>query len=206
MSFIRHSAPTVYLDGTQLPVKDVSLSWSDASYTNAAYPMSIGSDWTGTMTTASTTQSITIDISSFQNSMTQVASAAAKLGAQIRPANQQMLNGMTTPLSAVLGEAPDNFNKYVNGSDLLEEFILFLGTEGVRQGDLMNLPIELFIKWLIIRACEEDQVEPDVVLALPAPTPQPRCLGCQRFMPKVVQLPLHDGQCADWYFARKQAA
>lgn len=97
---------------------------------------------------------------------------------------------------------PREFNKYVNGSDLLEEFIAFLGTEGVRQGDVMALPLELFIKWLIIRACEQDQEEPPVVLELPARKSQPRCLGCQRFMRNDTTLPLHGAQCADRHFAR----
>lgn len=98
--------------------------------------------------------------------------------------------------------APRQFNRYVNGSDLLEEFIAFLGTEGVRQGEVMELPLELFIKWLIIRACEVDQEEAPVVLELPAPKPQPRCLGCQKFMRKDTTLPLHGAQCADRHFAR----
>lgn len=49
------------------------------------------------------------------------------------------------------------FNRYVGASDLLEEFIRFMGSKfNVRQGDILSIPIELFINWLIIRACEED--------------------------------------------------
>lgn len=99
-------------------------------------------------------------------------------------------------------QPPRQFNKYVNGSDLLEEFIAFLGTEGVRQGEVMAIPLELFIKWLIIRACEVDQEEAPVVLEIPAPKPQPRCLGCQRWMRKDTTLPLHSSECADRHFAR----
>lgn len=104
--------------------------------------------------------------------------------------------------TAARRSAPKEFNKYLNGSDLLEEFIAFLGTEGVRQGEVMALPLELFIKWLIIRAAEADQEEPPVVFALPAPKPQPRCLGCQRYMHKDTTLPIHDTRCADRHFAR----
>lgn len=100
--------------------------------------------------------------------------------------------------------APDvtTFNKYVNASDLMEEFIKFLGAEGVRQGEVMGLPVELFIKWLIIRACEQDGEVPNVTLALPAPAHQPRCLGCQRYLKAGAPVPIHNQQCADRYFAR----
>lgn len=101
--------------------------------------------------------------------------------------------------------APRAFNRYVNGSDLLEEFIAYLGTEGVRKREIMGLPVELFVKWLIIRACEQEQEEPGVVLTLPAPKPQPRCLGCQRWMPRAAVLPLHGERCASRYFGRRAA-
>jgi hypothetical protein len=97
---------------------------------------------------------------------------------------------------------PLGFNRYVNASDLLEEFIAFLGAEGVRKGEVMGLPVELFIKWLVIRACEQDREEPGVVLNLPAPKLQPRCLGCGRWMARAATLLLHGPQCASWHFAR----
>lgn len=98
---------------------------------------------------------------------------------------------------------PRAFNPYISASDLLEEFIGFVGTEGVRQRDVLALPIDLFVRWLIIRACEEDQEEPNVTLDLPAPPPQPRCLGCQRFMARATPLPLHGQRCASLYFDRE---
>lgn len=123
----------------------------------------------------------------------------------LTPAQQAaMLNAVKyvpTPKYA----APHGFNKYVNGSDLMEEFIRYLGTEGVRKGEMMELPVELFIKWLIIRACEEDKEETDVVLKLPAPKQQPRCLSCRRWM-RQAQVLLCGPPCATRYFARNLAA
>lgn len=107
-----------------------------------------------------------------------------------------------TPARPPVATPHEGFNKYVNASDLLEEFIAFLGTEGVRKGEIMALPVELFIKWLVIRACEVDREEPGVVLTLPAPRPQPRCLGCGRWMARATPLPLHGARCASWHFAR----
>jgi hypothetical protein len=48
------------------------------------------------------------------------------------------------------------FNKFVNSSDVLEDFIRDVGKLGVKQKDVFSLPIELFINWLIIRAAEKD--------------------------------------------------
>lgn len=100
--------------------------------------------------------------------------------------------------------APREFNRYLNASDLLEEFIAWLGTEGVRSGEVMDLPIELFVKWVIVRACEADDEEPNVELVVPR-RPQPRCLGCQRFMARRTRVPLHGPRCAERHFARVAA-
>jgi len=100
---------------------------------------------------------------------------------------------------------PREFNPYINTSDLLEEFIAFLGDQDVKQRQVMQIPMEYFVKWLVIRACEVDQEEPTVELpALPA-TKQPRCLGCQRFMGLEVLLPLHGAACAERFFNRSVA-
>lgn len=49
------------------------------------------------------------------------------------------------------------FNQYVNASDLLEEFIRFLGKNyGIRQGQIMDVPIQVFIEWLIVQAAIKD--------------------------------------------------
>jgi hypothetical protein len=101
---------------------------------------------------------------------------------------------------------PREFNRYINASDLMEEFIRFLGTQHVRQGEVMGLPLDLFIKWLIIRACEEDQEEPNVELVLPPRPAQPHCLGCGRFVKRHAPARLCDSSCASRHFARVAAA
>lgn len=105
----------------------------------------------------------------------------------------------------VMRPPPREFNKFINASDLMEEFIRWLGTEGVRQREVMQLPQELFIKWLILQACEADGEESDIQLQLPAPKQQPRCLGCQRWM-SMQDVLLHDVRCADFYYKRQEIA
>jgi len=101
---------------------------------------------------------------------------------------------------------PQEFNRYINASDLLKEFIAFLGTQGVRQHQVLKMPLDFFIKWIIIRACEEDQVEPNVELpALPPPAPRKQCLGCGQFMKAESLIPLHGEMCASRHFARQPA-
>lgn len=119
-------------------------------------------------------------------------------------ANQtaRAMTGLVTPSDR---QPPLTFNPYINASDLLEEFIRYAGSEGVRQGEVFDLPIELFIKWLIVKACEQDQEEPDVVVELPVRS-QPRCLGCNRWMKRETKLQLHGSVCADWYFKRASIA
>lgn len=72
------------------------------------------------------------------------------------------------------------FNRYINASDLLEEFIRFAGAEGVRQGEFMRLPLKLFVAWLIVRAAEADG-EPSPAPAL-ADLRKPHCVACGRFI------------------------
>lgn len=52
------------------------------------------------------------------------------------------------------------FNRYLNGSDLLEEFIGFCGAERVNKAEFLNLPIKLFMMWLILEAAKEDELDP----------------------------------------------
>lgn len=111
-----------------------------------------------------------------------------------------------TQIRPVCPPRPQGFNRYVNASDLLEEFIRFLGENRVHQDQVLELPVDFFVKWLIIRACEEDGEEPNVTLALPPPKAQPRCLGCRRFMPKRTVFPVHSGRCAEAYLRRVGAA
>lgn len=98
---------------------------------------------------------------------------------------------------------PTGFNRYVNASDLMEEFIAYCGEHGTRQSEMKEMPVDLFIKWLIIRACEEDQEDPNVTLEIPH-RKQPRCLGCQRYLKRDSRVPLHNDGCAARYFAKHQ--
>jgi hypothetical protein len=78
------------------------------------------------------------------------------------------------------------FNRYINASDLLEDFIRDLGVAGIKQGEVLGVPIEAFINWIIHRAAEADG-DP-----VPAEIPRledqarkrhhPRCRCCGRFI------------------------
>jgi hypothetical protein len=83
------------------------------------------------------------------------------------------------------------FNPFVNSSDLLAEFIRYLGTLNVKRSEVTSLPIGLFISWLIIRAAEADRdpIPEDVV-----PVPQhkllkarihPQCNNCHKFIKRI---------------------
>lgn len=48
------------------------------------------------------------------------------------------------------------FNPYINASDLLEQFIKFLATVGVLQKEVLEVPINVFIHWLVYKAAERD--------------------------------------------------
>ena len=69
------------------------------------------------------------------------------------------------------------FNRFINASDLLAAFIKHLGTMGIKQDQFLNLPIELFINWLVVQAAEADgDPLPDFAF-------NPRCKECGRFIP-----------------------
>jgi hypothetical protein len=110
------------------------------------------------------------------------------------------------------------FNRYVNASDLLEEFMAFVRPLGVRRGELLRLPLELFIRFLIVRAAEADgDVLPEAEAGPPLeaqvrkalPPPRPRCLGCGRFLRRQLQaagILFCSGAHLDRYAARKALA
>lgn len=77
-----------------------------------------------------------------------------------------------------------NYNTFLNASDKLEAFIRFCGTVGVRQDEVLRLPIELFIAWLVIEAARQDgEAEPDLPLVPDLKKiVKPRCNGCGRFL------------------------
>jgi len=82
------------------------------------------------------------------------------------------------------------FNRHINASDLLESFIKDLGNLGVKQSEVLDIPIEIFINWLIFKAAEQDGDDtPDEVPLLESsvkPHKHPRCLCCGRFIKKVL--------------------
>jgi hypothetical protein len=53
-----------------------------------------------------------------------------------------------------------NFNRFVNGSDLVGEFIEDLGKLGANQEQAAAADIEMFIRWLVHKAAEHDQEAP----------------------------------------------
>ncbi|MBD3405060.1 MAG: hypothetical protein GF411_02855 [Candidatus Lokiarchaeota archaeon] len=51
------------------------------------------------------------------------------------------------------------FNRYINASDLIEEFIRFVGKLGIKQSQVLHIPIEYFIYFLVFRSAEEDGLD-----------------------------------------------
>jgi hypothetical protein len=78
------------------------------------------------------------------------------------------------------------FNRFINASDLLEDFIRDLGKAGLRQGEVLEVPVEMFINWLVHKAAEKDgDPVPDSVPRLEdMRVKQPRCRWCGRFVKK----------------------
>lgn len=80
------------------------------------------------------------------------------------------------------------FNKYLNASDLLEEFVLFCSKEKMTRKDFSELPISLFIYWLIVKAAEADGDPVDEVKPLLETTvntikhKRHRCKCCGKFL------------------------
>jgi len=86
------------------------------------------------------------------------------------------------------GSNTREFNKFINSSDLLEAFIKDLGDLGVKQHEVLDVPIEMFINWLIFKAAEEDgdEAPKDVPLLESSVSPHkhPKCLCCGKFIKK----------------------
>jgi len=77
-----------------------------------------------------------------------------------------------------------NFNAFVNASDKLEAFIAFCGAAGVRQGEMLDIPIKHFIAWLIVEAAKADgEAEPATEMPM-LPAPRATRCRCGRFMPR----------------------
>lgn len=70
------------------------------------------------------------------------------------------------------------FNRFLNASEMLEAFIKDCAPAGVKQNQILKVPVEAFINWLIYKAAESDG---DV---LPSSRYNHRCGYCQRFIAK----------------------
>lgn len=83
------------------------------------------------------------------------------------------------------------FSPHLNASDMVAKFIEYCGALGVRRGELMDLPINLFIQWLIVEAAarDDDALPDDVVPLDKSPRlialVKPKCLACGRFIPRI---------------------
>jgi hypothetical protein len=84
-----------------------------------------------------------------------------------------------------------DFNPFINASDMLALFARYASKLGVQRDDVLKLPINLFVSWLIIEAAQKDGIPtPDGVLALPEDPflkaiRKPKCLECGRFIPRL---------------------
>jgi len=81
-----------------------------------------------------------------------------------------------------------DFSPHLNASDMVADFVRYVGDLGVRKSDVLGLPLHLFISWLVIQAAERDgdaipadvlPVDQDPVLVAAR---RPRCLRCGRFV------------------------
>ena len=100
------------------------------------------------------------------------------------------------------------FNAFLNASDKIEAFIAFCGQHGVRQNELFDLPIRLFIGWLVIEAAKADnEPEPQDVTLIPdlRKAGAPRCHSCRRFIAfaaKRAHIEFCGPRCFERHYAR----
>lgn len=82
------------------------------------------------------------------------------------------------------------FNPYLNCSDLLESFVGWCKDQNVSRGDFKNLPISLFILWIITEAAVKDGDPADEVYPLLTSAVKEhkhhthRCRHCGKFLSK----------------------
>jgi hypothetical protein len=77
------------------------------------------------------------------------------------------------------------FNKYLNCSDLIADFVQFCGQQGVNQQEMLDMPVSLLIAWLVIEAAKADDMpEPTDIKLLPyiKTINTARCRNCGRFL------------------------
>lgn len=98
-----------------------------------------------------------------------------------------------------------NFNPFINASDKIEDFIRYCGKRGVRQHEMLDLPLSLFIGWLILEAAKADrEPAPKDINLIPDLRRQitRRCLGCGRFMKRESQIDYCASPCFDRHYQR----
>jgi hypothetical protein len=84
-----------------------------------------------------------------------------------------------------------DFSPHLNASDMVAQFVEYVGSLGVRRSEVLGLPLHLFIAWLIIEAASRDgdAVPSDIVPVANHPvvlaTLYPKCLTCGRFIKRV---------------------
>lgn len=85
-----------------------------------------------------------------------------------------------------------NFSPHINASDMLADFLRdAIKSTGIGKEEAMQLPVRLFISWLIIEAANRDGDDvPDDIKPLAADPDiikikRPRCLKCNRYIPRL---------------------
>lgn len=61
------------------------------------------------------------------------------------------------PYNPSQSAAPRRVNRFLATSDMLEEFLREMSAEGIGRASMLDLPIELFVSWLVVKAAEADQ-------------------------------------------------
>jgi hypothetical protein len=81
------------------------------------------------------------------------------------------------------------FNPFISCHDIMEEFVAFCKGLGLRSGQFRQLPLELFMRYLVYRAAQQDgdEVPPEATVEaqralLPPVRDLHRCLACGRFI------------------------
>lgn len=102
------------------------------------------------------------------------------------------------------------FNPYVNASDMLAKFIEFLGPLHVRRHEVSELPLKLFVNWLILAAASADGDTPPagVIPITRKHLPNrvgPRCPACGHFVVKSLGYQYCNPTCAAQHYERLTA-
>lgn len=84
------------------------------------------------------------------------------------------------------------FNKFINSSDLLADFIADMGKMGADADQVLDIPIQYFIRWLIFKSAEQDGEQSDETIPIIANDTvkvlehnSNRCKCCGKYIPKM---------------------